>query len=78
MGNPGRKPKVTDEELLEVFRSSDQPVMTPQQVADEVTLTRRSVHNRLVSLEKQGILERMDVGPTGSVWWIDDAKDQSD
>lgn len=60
---------MTDEEILVVFRESDEPVLTAGEVAAELTIGRRGVHDRLVDLRNRGLLERKDVGPR-AVWWI--------
>lgn len=68
---PGRKPRVVDGEILDVFRGGEAPVFTTAGVAEELPLTRRSVYNRLVDLEQRGVVESMIVGQTNArVWWL--------
>ena len=69
---PGRHPRVTDDELLRVLRRADTPVLTTKMAADELPITRRAVLDRLKSLESHGVVESMEVGPRGQVWWIAD------
>ena len=40
---PGRRPEITDEEILAVFRSSADPVLTTGEVAAEFEITHRGV-----------------------------------
>lgn len=73
----GRNPRVTDEEILDVFRAAETPVLTTTMAADELPIGRRAVLNRLESLRERGALNRMEVGPRGQVWWIPD-EDETD
>lgn len=66
---PGRKPTVSDEEIFEVFRTAEDPVLTTAEVAAEVDIGHRGVYQRLSRLTKEGYLESKKVGHSGSVWW---------
>lgn len=66
---PGRKPKVTNDEILDVFRSSSDPVLTTSEVASEFDITHRGVRDRLEQLEDNGLLESKKVGAKAIVWW---------
>jgi len=69
MSKPGRTPEVTDEEILAVLRESDEPVLTAGEVAEQLPIGRRAIHDRLVDLRERGLVERKNVGPR-AVWWI--------
>jgi DNA-binding Lrp family transcriptional regulator len=69
MSGPGRKPTVSDEEILNVFREASDPVLTTTEVADEINLSRRGTFDRLNRLVSEGTLEMKKVGETGAVWW---------
>lgn len=66
---PGRKPEISDDEILEVFRSSSDPVLTTGEVASEFNITHRGVRDRLEKLEEEGILNSKKVGARAKVWW---------
>lgn len=66
---PGRKPAVTDEEILGVFLNSSDPVLTATEVADELSMSRRAIFDRLRDLEDQGKLKSKKVGARGAIWW---------
>lgn len=66
---PGRKPIVTDAEILSVFESAEDPVLMAQEVADELPIGRRAIYNRLRSLEKERILQSKKTGARSTVWW---------
>jgi DNA-binding Lrp family transcriptional regulator len=53
----GREPRVTDEDLLDVFRSTSDPVLSTVEVADAVHIKHRGTLNRLQALEEDGKLE---------------------
>jgi hypothetical protein len=65
----GRKPRVSDSDLLDVFRSTTDPVLSTGEVADAVPIKRRGVLNRLRSLEDAGELESKQIGGRNTVWW---------
>ena len=67
---PGPDPSVTDDEFLELFRTAEDPVLSTAEVAEQVSLSRRSVYNRLVSLREEGWLEGKQIGGRNTVWWI--------
>ncbi|GAB7092556.1 hypothetical protein JCM18237_28270 [Halorubrum luteum] len=67
---PGPDPTVSDEQILELFRDSDDPVLTASEIADQVDLTRRNVLNRLKDLETKGAIESKKVGGRSTVWWL--------
>ncbi|MFC6838378.1 winged helix-turn-helix domain-containing protein [Halomarina ordinaria] len=69
-GTPGRPPTVSDEEILEVFRSASDPVLTTADLAGEFSLTRRGMLDRLKKLERAGVLHSKAVGARGVVWWL--------
>lgn len=66
----GRKPRVSDEDILNVFRAAETPVLTTTMAADELPIGKRGLLNRLDNLEEEGLIESMDVGPRGRVWWV--------
>jgi hypothetical protein len=70
----GRKPRVTDADLLDVFRATDDPVLSTAEVADAVPIKRRGTLDRLRSLEADGELDSKPVGGRNTVWWIADAQ----
>lgn len=66
---PGRTPEITDEEILEVFRSTCDPVLTTSEVASNFELTHRGIRDRLETLEEEGLLKSKKVGARAMVWW---------
>ena len=71
----GRKPRVSDRDLLDVFRSTADPVLSTAEVADAVPIKRRGVLNRLRDLEDGGELASKQIGGRNTVWWILDRGD---
>lgn len=74
----GRKPRVTDEDLLDVFRSTADPVLSTAEVAEQVPIKRRGTLNRLQGLEEDGVLESKQIGGRNTVWWLLEERDVSD
>lgn len=69
---PGPKPSVTDDELIAVFQETKDPVLSTAEVSEQVSLTRRSVYDRLASLKDEGKLDGKQIGGKNTVWWIPD------
>ena len=67
---PGRKPTVSDDEILAVLRKSSDPVLTATEVAEQLPIGRRAVHKRLRELAEEGVLESKDAGSGSRVWWL--------
>ena len=72
----GRKPRATDKDILGVFRSTSDPVLSTSEVADELPIKRRGTLDRLRSLKDDGDLDSKQIGGRNTVWWLrDDAVD---
>lgn len=67
---PGPKPKVSDDEILQQFRDTSDPVLSTAEVTEAVSLKRRAVYDRLVSLREEGRLESKKIGGRNTVWWL--------
>lgn len=66
---PGRPPEVSDKEILQVFKQSDDPVLTASEIAGELDIGRRGLLSRLEKLETDGFLKSKKVGGRSTVWW---------
>lgn len=67
---PGRPPEITDEEILIVFKSADDPVLTAREVAEELSMGRRGILSRLENLEEANRIKSKKVGARSTVWWV--------
>lgn len=65
----GRRPSVTDEEIIAIFETADEPVLTTAEVAEQLDIGTRATLNRLDTLLNDGILTSKNVG-SGRVWWL--------
>lgn len=65
----GRKRRVTDADLLDVFRATSDPVLSTAEVAEAVPIKRRGVLTRLRRLEEDGDLDSKQIGGRNTVWW---------
>lgn len=69
---PGPKPSVTNDEFFTLFQEADDPVLSTAEVTDRVSLSRRSVYDRLQALREDGQLEGKQIGGRNTVWWVFD------
>jgi hypothetical protein len=68
--NSGRKPRVTDEEILQIFRETDDPVLSTAEVTEQLPIKRSATYKRLSSLRDDGRLTGKEIGGRNNVWWI--------
>lgn len=71
----GRKPRATDEDILSILRSADDPVLSTAEIADRLPIKRRSTLDRLRSLEEQSLVESKQIGGRNTVWWLSESVD---
>lgn len=69
MGSPGRRPTVSDDDILSVFKQASDPVLTTQEVASEIDIGHRGTYDRLKKLVDEDLLKMKKVGDSGAVWW---------
>jgi DNA-binding IclR family transcriptional regulator len=67
---PGRKPRVTDEEILQLFRDTDDPVLSTAEVAEQLPIKRSATYKRLAALRDEGKLNGKEIGGRNNVWWF--------
>lgn len=67
---PGRKPRVTDEEVLTVLRETGDPVLSTAEVAEELPIQRRATLTRLQRLAENDVLARKRTGGRNTIWWL--------
>lgn len=80
MSEAGRHPRITPEDILEVFAQRNdwgEPLTAPE-LADSLDCSRRTALNKLHSLEKNGEVTSKKVGGRSKVWWIPNAGEGSD
>ena len=66
----GRPPQESDETILSVLRSAADPVLSTAEIADQLTIKRRSTLNRLRDLETKELVESKQIGGRNTVWWL--------
>lgn len=67
---PGRKPRVTDDEILQLFRDADDPVLSTAEVTEQLPIKRSATYKRLTALHDEGQLTGKDIGGRNTIWWI--------
>jgi len=67
---PGPIPRVSADEIIDLFRDSNDPVLSTAEVAELIPLKRRATYNRLRSLADEGRLENKQIGGRNTVWWL--------
>lgn len=68
----GRRPKFTDKELIQLFRDSDQPVLTSNDITEAFDISQQGAYKRLQQLYDEGVIGRRKVGSSAVVWWLVD------
>lgn len=57
----GRRPKHTDKEVLELFRSGP-PVRFTDEIADGLDMSSQGAYKRLTKLQERGLIEKHTTG----------------
>ena len=68
--SPGPKPNDTDQDILNVFKKTTDPVLSTAEVAEQISIGRRATYNRLVDLEEGGKLQSKKIEGKSTVWWL--------
>lgn len=69
----GRYTREIDEtDILDTLREADTPVMTAKQVAETLGCSGEAARQKLIALEEEGKVEKMQVGARAVVWWETD------
>lgn len=71
---PGRKPTVTDTEILRAVALSPSPVATASMVSQQIELSRQGTDKRLRALVDMGLAETHDVGGARVYWLTEEGK----
>lgn len=72
MAEPGRSRDVSDETILDILRSADDPVLTTAEVAESIDLKHRGTYQRLTQLADEGQVQFKKAGAKATVWWVAD------
>ena len=60
---------VSDEDILYFFETSEQPIHSAGDIAEQFGLSRQQSHRRLGELETQDELRRIELGQRNTAWW---------
>jgi predicted transcriptional regulator len=70
--------EVTEQDILNVFDSADEPVLTAQEVADELPISRDAVTYRLNKMNEESLVGKKETGARAVAWWAKVAPELSD
>ncbi len=65
----GRKPDVTDEEILEVLLESSEPVLTTREISEQLPIKLNAAQIRLKSLYEEEQICGKKAG-NAWIWWM--------
>jgi predicted ArsR family transcriptional regulator len=68
--------RVSDDEIISVFRDAEDPILTAGDVAEAVGVTPQAINSRLHRLNSEGRLETREVGARARVWWLSDSESE--
>ncbi|WP_424015635.1 winged helix-turn-helix transcriptional regulator [Halorubrum xinjiangense] len=67
----GRDEVVDDSEIVDIFESATEPVLTTKEVANEIGFSLTGARKRLAKLESRGIIKKKKAG-NSSIWWLEE------
>lgn len=62
---------MADEEILQLFRETDDPVLSTDEVTERIPIGRSATYKRLSSLRDDGRLKGKKVGKKNTVYWLE-------
>jgi len=62
--------RITDKDILDLFRDAEDPVLTAGDVADAFDISNQAANKRLSRLEREGDVIRKEVGAAAVVYWL--------
>lgn len=65
----GRKPTISDEEILRRFALTAAPVVSSQELAEAFDFSVQGIRYRLVDLEEEGLIASKKAG-SARMWWL--------
>lgn len=65
----GRKPDASDEEIIMVLRDASPPVLTTNEVADQLPIKSNAAQKRLKQLHEENRIDGKKAGQAW-VWWV--------
>jgi predicted ArsR family transcriptional regulator len=64
--------EISYEAVKQLFRDTEEPVLTAKDVADVFKVSRQAAKYRLDKLHERAEVGRMEVGSAAVVWWLDE------
>lgn len=58
------------ETVLDVMEECKEPFLTLPEITEEVDVSKKTVHDRLMELHEEGEVNRKKVGGRAVVWWL--------
>lgn len=61
--------ELTEQDILKLFDESEEAFLTAPEIADQFSVTRQAVSQRLKRLEDEGLVESKKAGANAVGWW---------
>jgi len=61
--------KVTEQDILKVFDTTDDPFLTAAEIAEQLPISRQAVYHRLEQMREKGLVDKKKTGARGAGWW---------
>lgn len=65
----GRPPDTSDREILALFEEAEEPVLSTNDIAEELSYSLQGTISRLTTLAEEGLLHSKDIG-NAKAWWL--------
>lgn len=72
MADPGPKPRITEDDVLDVFLERADPAepLSIPEIADQLACSRGTVRNKLEALLERDVVATKKIGARGRVYWL--------
>jgi len=65
-----RQRQLMCDEIVEVMENHSEPFMTLGEIADQVDVTKGTVHRRIQEMVNAGDVRKKKVGAKAVIWWL--------
>lgn len=61
--------KVTEQDILKVFDTAEDPFLTTAEIAEELPVSSDAVYRRLEQMREKGTIDKKKTGARSAGWW---------
>lgn len=64
-----RSHKITEQDILRIFDTADEPFLTSSEIAEQLPVSRQAVNYRLKQMREKNLVDKKKTGARSVGWW---------